>query len=293
MSTPFTRDVAHAAAAVLAIRKGYSDVLALITSSGPWSPAAFAAVDVAASSDAHVTGCYVDASLRSLRGRDAEPTVMALLAEVPKASRDDYDAFSAFAHARGVHHVSWMCAPMGPAWTMRSLGAWHDLIVLERDLVEPSLLVDVLGEALLTCRAPCLVLPPSWDKPLSFKRIVAGWNGGIEAARAIHAALPLAQMAERVTILRDSALAEADEDQPAQLFDPVAYLRGHSVEVSERQLDASPLTAGKAMLAESARLGADCLVMGAYGHARTRERVLGGATRHILQHADIPVLMQH
>lgn len=293
MSMPFARDVARAAASTLAIRKGYSDILALITSSGPWSPAAFAAIDVAASSDAHVTGCYVDASVRSLRGRDAEPTVMALLTEIPRASRDDYDAFSAFAHARGVHHVSWMCAQRAPAWTMRSMGAWHDLIVLERDLVEPSLLVDVLGEALLTCRTPCLVLPPRWDKPLSFKRIVIGWNGGIEAARAIHASLPLAQMAEQVTILRDSALTEADEDQQAPPLDPVTYLRGHGVEVSEKVLDTSPLTAGKAMLAESARLCADCLVMGAYGHARTRERVLGGATRHILQHAEIPVLMQH
>lgn len=293
MSMPFARNVARAAASALAVRKGYSDVLALITSSGPWSPAAFAAVDVAASSGAHVTGCYVDASLRSLRGRDAEPTVMALLTELPKASRDDYDAFAAFAHARGVHHVSWMCAQMPPAWTMRSLGAWHDLIVLERDIVEPSLLVDVLGEALLTCRAPCLVLPPHWDRPLSFRRIVAGWNGGIEAARAIHASLPLAQMAGHVTILRDSALVDGSEDQPSQSLDPVAYFRSHGVEAGEKVLDASPLTAGKTMLAESARLGADCLVMGAYGHARTRERVLGGATRHILQHAEIPVLMQH
>lgn len=293
MSTTLLEDPVRTATCPITVRKGYSDILALVTSAGPWSPAAFAGVDVAALFGAHVTGCYVDLSLRSLRGADDEPTVMALLMDVPQASRDDYDAFSAFAHARGVHHVSWMCAQAAPARMMRSLGAWHDLIVLERDLVESSLLVDVLGEALLTCRAPCLVLPPRWDKPLSFKRIVIGWNGGIEAARAIHASLPLAQMAGHVTVLRDSALADVGEDQPPQPLDPVAYLHRHSVEVSGKVLDASPLIAGKAILAEVARLGADCLVMGAYGHARTRERVLGGATRHVLQHAEIPVLMQH
>ena len=51
-------------------RKGYNDVLALVTSSGPWSPAAFAGVDIAAMFNAHVTGCYIDPSLRSLRGID-------------------------------------------------------------------------------------------------------------------------------------------------------------------------------------------------------------------------------
>jgi nucleotide-binding universal stress UspA family protein len=274
-------------------RRGYNDVLALVTSSGPWSPAAFAGVDIAAMFNAHVTGCYIDPSLRSLRGIDNEPTVLALLMNMPHASSDDYDAFSAFARTRGVRRVSWVATQVAPAKTMRSLGAWHDLIVLERDLTEPSVLVDVLGEALLTCRAPCLVLPPGWDKPLRMDRIAIGWNGSIEATRATHASLPLAEAAQQVIVLRDSALALDSEDPQPPPFDPTFYLNSHGVKVSEQVLYTSPLAAGQAILAQAKRLAADCLVMGAYGHARVRERLLGGATRYILQHADMPVLMQH
>jgi nucleotide-binding universal stress UspA family protein len=266
--------------------------MALVTAAGPWSPAAFAGVDIAAKFNAHLTGCYIAPSLRSLRGIDDEPTVMALLMDARRLERDDYDAFAAFAHARGVKHVSWQSTQVAPAKTMRALGAWHDLIILERDLAEEASILDVLGEALLTCRAPCLVLPPGWDKSMTFTRIVVGWNGGIESIRAVHAALPLAVAADQVIVLKDGALALEKEDRQPP-FDPTIYLRSHGASVSEIPLYASPLNSGPELMRTARRLSADCLVMGAYGHARVRERVLGGATRHILQHAEIPVLMQH
>lgn len=293
MNMPQSQDPQCASHPVALPRRGYNDILALVTSSGPWSPAAFAGVDIAAMFNSHVTGCYIDPSLRSLRGIDEEPSVLALLMDTPRVSREDCDTFSAFAHSRGVRRVSWVSTQVAPAKTMRSLGAWHDLIVLERDLAEPSVLVDVLGEVLLTCRAPCLVLPPQWNKPLRINNIVIGWNGCIEAARAAHAALPLAEAALHVTVLRDGALSVESEEPKAPPFDPVRYLSGHGVNVSERPLYASPHAAGQVLLAEAKRLVADCLVMGAYGHARVRERILGGATRHVLEHADLPVLMQH
>jgi hypothetical protein len=103
----------------------------------------------------------------------------------------------------------------------------------------------------------------------------------------------LAEAAQQVIVLRDSALALDSEDPQPPPFDPTFYLNSHGVKVSEQVLYTSPLAAGQAILAQAKRLAADCLVMGAYGHARVRERLLGGATRYILQHADMPVLMQH
>lgn len=292
MKMPLSYDQHCESSPVAATGRGYADVMALVTSAGPWSPAAFAGVDIAAKFNAHLTGCYIDPSLRSLRGIDDEPTVMALLMDARRLERDDYDAFAAFAHAGGVKHVSWQRTQVAPAKTMRALGAWQDLIILERDLAEEASMLEVLGEALLTCRAPCLVLPPGWDKPLAFTRIVVGWNGGIESIRAVHAALPLAAAADQVIVLKDGALALEKEDRQPP-FDPTIYLRSHGVSVSEIPLYASPLNSGPELMRTARRLSADCLVMGAYGHARVRERVLGGATRHILQHAEIPVLMQH
>ncbi len=60
-----------------------------------------------------------------------------------------------------------------------------------------------------------------------------------------------------------------------------------------RRIHATPHEAGAALLREATSIGADLLVMGAYGHSRTRERVFGGATRHVLRHARVPVLMEH
>jgi len=291
MKTTLAHDATHDVKPVAASTRGYSDILALVTSSGPWSPAAFAGVDIAALFGAHITGCYVDPSLRSLRGVD-EPTVLSLLLDARGEERGEYEAFAAFARSRGVTHVAWRSTDVPPAKTMRALGAWHDLIVLERDLSEPHVLVDVLGEALLTCRTPCLVLPPRWDKPLRFDRMMIGWNGSIESVRATHAALPLASLAKDVAVLKDGALDLEQEEAPPS-FEPMAYLRSHGVNVTEKPLYASPLNSGPALLAMAKRHATDCLVMGAYGHARVRERILGGATRYILEHADMPVLMQH
>lgn len=275
------------------LKEGYSDVLAFVTSSEPWSAAAFASVDIAAMFNAHVTMCHIDSSHRSLRGFDGEPAVVAPPLNSLRTWCGDSDAFSAFARERGVRRVLWMLTRVTPAKTLRSLGAWHDLIVLERDLALPAEIADVLGEVLLTCRAPCLLLPPRWDKPLRIDHIAIAWNGSIESARATHASLPLARIAQHVTVLRDAALAMESEEPQSPPFDPVLYLRGHGVKVSEIPLYANSLVVGQAILDEARRLAADCLVMGAYGHTRVREQFLGGATLHTLQHADIPVLMQH
>lgn len=291
MEVSLSQDGLYDPTMLITTKKGYADVLALVTSTGPWSPAALASLDIAAKFNAHVTGCYVDPSLRSLAGIDSEPTVMALLVDEQRVARGDYEAFRALALSRGVRHVSWQSTQVAPAKTMRALGAWHDLIVLERDLAEESRLIDVLGEALMTCRAPCLVLPPYWDKPIGMKRLAIGWDGSIESIRATHAALPLVLLADHIVILRDSALASGEGRQPS--FDPVMYLRSHGANVSEKLLHATPKSSGASLLSEAKKLSADCLVMGAYGHARVRERVLGGATRHVLQHAEIPLLMQH
>jgi nucleotide-binding universal stress UspA family protein len=67
-------------------------------------------------------------------------------------------------------------------------------------------------------------------------------------------------------------------------------LRRHGVAVQPEQLDQPDGDAGEALLAHAAALGADLLVMGAYGHARLRELVFGGATRHVLRAASLPVL---
>jgi len=270
-----------------------SDVLALVTSTALWSPAAHAALGLAASFQSRATGCYIDPSLRMLHGGEAEPSVLALLLELPEENHEDRDAFLALARQAGVQSASWLVTRAGIARTVRQLGAWHDLVVIERDLVDESGSFDVLGEALLSCRTTCLILPPAWQGSTRFARVALAWNGGIESARAIHAALPFAQAATETVLLDGESPTYEDDQDRAPHFDPHTYLANHGVKLRSRRLHATPHDAGVALLREVEQVHADLLVMGAYGHSRVRERVLGGATLHVLRHASVPVLMQH
>lgn len=269
------------------------DLLALVTSTQPWSPAANVAMTLAASFGARVTGCFVGPSLRTLRGGEAEPSVVALLLDEPQEDPADRDAFLALARQAGVHGASWLVTRAGIARTLRQLGAWHDLVVIERDLVQDANVFEVLGEALLTCHAPCLILPPAWHAPAQFNRIAMAWNGSIESTRAMHSAMPFALMARETVLIDGESPADEDDQDRAPRFDPQRYLAARGVKIKARRLHITPQDAGEALLREVAQTHADLLVMGAYGHSRVRERVFGGATRHILQHATVPVLMQH
>lgn len=270
-----------------------TDVLALVTATSPWSPAAVAGASLAADFDARLSGCYIDPGLRMLHGGEPEPSVLALLIDPPHENPEDHASFIALARDAGVHRASWIVTRAGIAQTTRQMGAWHDLIVIERDMVDETVAFDVLGEALLTCRTPCLLLPPSWHGPIRPERVALAWNGSIESIRAIHAALPFLHRASDVVLLDGEAPAYDDEQERAPRFDPAAYLINHGIKARVRRVHAAPNEAGAALLREVEATKAKLLVMGAYGHSRVRERVLGGATRHILQHVNVPILMQH
>ncbi len=269
------------------------DIVALVTSTGPWSSAALSALALAARFGSHVTGCYVDMSLRAIHGADADPTALALLLDTPRENHADRDAFQAAARRMGVRSASWAVTRASVASTMRQMGAWHDLIVLERDILQEHSLFDALGEALVACRSPCLVLPPFWEGGADFKRVVLAWNGSIESVRAIHAALPFAKAAKEVIII-DGETPHYDDDQGQDPpFFPINYLLSHDISAKSHRIHVTAREAGSALWRIATQERADLLVTGAYGRSRLRERTLGGATRYLLHHASIPMLVQH
>jgi nucleotide-binding universal stress UspA family protein len=272
---------------------GPSDLLALVTSTSPWSPAAVAGVSLAARWGSNLTGCFVDPSTRMLRGADVEPTVLDLLIEPPPADADAHAAFGTFARQSGVREATWAVSSTGVARTLRRLGAWHDLAVIERDMVEASGLLDILGEAILGSQLPCLILPPRWNRELGFERVVIGCNGSIESIRAIHAALPFLRMAKQVTLIDGDVRNPNDADSRLPHFDPFVYLLRHRITAKPQYIPASSDLAGDILLEKARDAQIDLLVMGAYGHSPMQERVFGGATRHVLEEADVPVLMRH
>lgn len=131
------------------------------------------------------------------------------------------------------------------------------------------------------------------------QRVLIGWDGGKEAARAVTSALPLLQGAAQVylAIFDEEPGGPAGEQAGADI---AQYLLRHGVDsstvvrhVKRQGLFTQSPAIGDAMLELAAELGCDLLVLGAYGHSRLRETLLGGVTRTVLAAATLPVLMAH
>ncbi len=254
-----------------------------------------AAIALAARWGANLTSCYVDPTLRHVAESDLEPSLLGLLLQPRSEDDGERAAFASHARRLGAREASWVVTHTNIPLTLRVLGAWHDLAVIERDIATGARLFDILDEAMLASRLPSLLLPPDWHKDVAPTRVAIGWNGSIEAARAIHRALPFLHDAAEVKVIEGQEPRASDDDQAraAPRLDPLDYLRRHGINATSLHLDASPQQAGAVLLKEAQHMHADLLVMGAYSHSRLRERVLGGATTHVLTHAQIPVLMHH
>jgi nucleotide-binding universal stress UspA family protein len=140
---------------------------------------------------------------------------------------------------------------------------------------------------------PVLVAPHACSASAVGRRVLVAWDGGREAARALQLALPLLQMAEQV----DIAVIDTGPDAVAEAraADPLPYLERHGIKarMAVHALGGKRHAVGNALLRVAADGGADVLVMGAYGHSRMRETILGGVTRTIFEEMRLPVLMVH
>lgn len=125
------------------------------------------------------------------------------------------------------------------------------------------------------------------------EQVLVAWDGSREASRAVHDALPLLLRATRVSVVRVTQGGAPPSSAQAGI-DIVAALARHGVKVDAAGIagDADE-TAGNALLSQADDAGYDLLVMGAYGHARWKERVLGGVTRTMFESMTLPVLMSH
>lgn len=139
---------------------------------------------------------------------------------------------------------------------------------------------------------PVLVLPRQPLKNPGFKRIVVGWNGSREAARAAFDALPFLTKAKAVDLLvldkEDESLASGQQGEAI-----AATLARHGVPVTRVAAESGKDTIEQAIVRHAVATDADLLVMGAYGHSWLREFLFGGVTRSVMESAPIPTLMSH
>lgn len=155
----------------------------------------------------------------------------------------------------------------------------------------PRLRADFTEYVLLHSVRPVLVVPAAGAPVASAApgaRVALGWNGSDAAARAIASALPLLRQASQVELV---LFGDTDDgDEPGA--DLALYLARHGVEVTV-SARAGTDDAGQALAAFAAAKQCDLIVMGAFGHTRLREAMLGGATRSVLRAAQVPLWMSH
>lgn len=153
-------------------------------------------------------------------------------------------------------------------------------------------LEPVLEGALFEGQVPVLVVPDAVDPPAQPKRVVVGWNESNEALRAVRAALPLLQGAETVhVVVIDPPSHGPNRSDPGGLLSQ--FLARHGVKAEVDVLSKTMPRVSDVLMRHVTDIDADMVVMGAYGHSRFREAILGGATRNMLEQAEVTVLMAH
>ena len=172
-----------------------------------------------------------------------------------------------------------------------------DLVVAGQD--DPndpeSFIADHFPETLVMAAGrPVLFIPYVGVFPTLGENVVVAWNGSREATRAVHDALPFLQRAKKTTIVTLNGLKDERRGSRIPGADVALVLARHSVKAEVAELDGiDDVPLGDMLLSRVSQLGADLVVMGAYGHSRWRELVMGGATRSMLQSMTVPVLMSY
>jgi nucleotide-binding universal stress UspA family protein len=145
---------------------------------------------------------------------------------------------------------------------------------------------DALHAVLFDSGRPVLIAPQIAPNTIG-SRVCLGWNGTAESASAVYAALPWLQRADAVRILSADGYQRRGPAAP----DLAAYLSLHGVHADIVMFQSVGNSVGAGLLAAARDFGCDLLAMGAYSHSRLRQLILGGVTRHVLEHANLPVMM--
>jgi nucleotide-binding universal stress UspA family protein len=153
--------------------------------------------------------------------------------------------------------------------------------------------MELPADVALTAGRPVLVIPYIGAWKTLGSHVLVGWNASRESTRAVNDALPLLQRAKKVTVLAINPERGVDAHGEVPGADIALHLARHGVKAEASQTVAGDIDVGDVILSRASDLGADLIVIGAYGHSRVREIVLGGVTRHLLQHMTVPILMSH
>jgi nucleotide-binding universal stress UspA family protein len=167
-------------------------------------------------------------------------------------------------------------------------GRVYDMILVEQPEKLASIAEATLEDALFESGRPVMMVPKLGSPSLG-ERVAIAWNGSTETALTVALSMPFLQQAREVIVV---AVGPQHMPEPGPTGEELARgLEGHGFSVSMRTAVGRQKPQGESFLKEAMAAGADLMLKGAYTQSRIRQMIFGGATRHIIMDARIPVIM--
>jgi nucleotide-binding universal stress UspA family protein len=279
---------------------GIRDIIVHLDATAPSAARLDLAAALARKHDAHLTGlAVIEIALPPIASPDGGGAALGPLLDAMRRDalaeaeglRASFEATLQRTGTRG----GWVQVEGMTAEQVAVHGRHADLIVLGQDQPDGATptAAAVIEAALFSSGRPVLVVPHAGRFDGVGRRAILGWNARREAARALHDALPLLVGGEGAMVLTVDAEPGADGHGEQPGADIARHLERHGVRVTVENATSDGLDVADLMLNRATESAADLLVIGAYGHSRLRELVLGGVTRSILRQMTLPVLMSH
>jgi nucleotide-binding universal stress UspA family protein len=184
----------------------------------------------------------------------------------------------------------WLAAAPEDEGFIGSYGRAFDVTVMSRPDAESSALHRrAIDSTLFESGRPVLLAPPVAPAQIA-TNVMVHWNGSTEQARTIAFAMPLLHLADRVTVL---TVVGGQEVPGPSADDVLRQLQHNGIAAQPIRVKLGDRETGEAVLDAARAEGCDLLVKGAFTRNRLRQMIFGGATSHIMEHADLPVLMAH
>lgn len=267
------------------------DVLVHVDVSPLFDTRVHLAIQLARKFDAYITAALVLPPLDALALTDSGPAAAELATY--SAALQEEGAVAAQRFLRMLQREGlrgeWRTETGSAAACLTQLAQAADLVVLRQR--DPNRLVELLApeDVILACGRPVLVVPYEGRFDRVGETVLVGWNGSREATQAVHEGLQLMAASASVTLMSVKRRREDDGEDAAV----TAHLSRHGLHAEMKLLEGPDADVASMMNLHAATLGADLIVMGAYGHSRLREMVLGGTTHAMLRHMTLPTFMAH
>jgi nucleotide-binding universal stress UspA family protein len=279
----------------------YKSLLTIATSGQGLLPAVSAAAAIATRADAHLDALVLGVDRTQIGYSYVGSGAVMIAAAMDRAEEEARQTEKAMAEAIGAqspdlrHAVDSAVTQLGALTDIVAARArYADLVVLPLPYGASRGVEDeaVIEAALFEGMAPVLIVPDKGMTATDPRHIVVAWNQSREALVATRRAMPFLRRAESVQIVViDPPTHGPERSDPGGMLCQMLVRHGVRAEVT---VLAKTMPRVSDVLTRHLRdANADLLVMGAYGHSRFREAILGGATRDMLEHAEVPVFLAH